>query len=760
MPRQESQESESEPLEINFQMERPQATSSSASSTNTSTTSRTEERSVFARVREEAQGSRRHEPNDDEYNPFDFTSQDDPPHPPVSKRRRKREIDHQAKQSKSDPKATKFRKISQEHGEPTFDRGRSLLEKDDRSDGAGSSSVVSELEEPKRFQKVTKTKVTKTVTTMIHRIITITTKKEGTDEIIEEVTYEEEDMPRSLKTEEESVEEENIIEKDDSTYEIVRQPQTQRPVENIRKSPRGKKRGEALANNTKSKRQRTYSNSELTSNISSNVDSRTGKSPRVPSREGNGIHSPPLLRRESTDKIVEDKDCSRTPEPALQLTPGTRVFAHWSDNYFYPGVLTSSASKLGLYNVTFDDGDKRKVRPERLILRDSLHVGQHVLAQDADGYYDPGVIVGHYRCGAENGYEIKDSRGNIKRYPTKTVILTEEQAAAILSSSSSLSRTTSGSSASVGGVNTRPRSSRSMEEHGSSSRSSASNVSIGGLNTRSRESSAKDTSCSSNDWTHRQEIAVTSPKPKETNNGDETPKSSRKKTVKKFTKVRKLQPQSWRGTQGLESTSSEASSDAERDKRTRVKRGARRGLGKLLSVPTRTSPRKQQPMKDKTDTVRNDESSALGPLRPDDSLFAGFAFLITGCQNVKDQKDESTDSESEIIEFNRQNLIDQIEDGGGVVLKDFEETQTSGADQCFLISSSHQRTKKFFQCLAYNISIVHHMWIEDSSTLNRLQDYKKYILPAGTSLETEEVMECGTQPRPKILQGLKVRKRN
>jgi len=134
------------------------------------------------------------------------------------------------------------------------------------------------------------------------------------------------------------------------------------------------------------------------------------------------------------------------------------------------------------------------------------------------------------------------------------------------------------------------------------------------------------------------------------------------------------------------------------------------------------------------------------------NIFAGLAFLVTGVVRDKNEPEES-DSESERIEFNRDHLKRQIEAGGGVVLSSFTQSQISGAE-CFLISHTHQRTQKYFQSLACGIPCVSHVWINDSCTCDRRLDYKKYLLPAGESLEDGRIVEC--RPRRNILGDMRV----
>lgn len=146
------------------------------------------------------------------------------------------------------------------------------------------------------------------------------------------------------------------------------------------------------------------------------------------------------------------------------------------------------------------------------------------------------------------------------------------------------------------------------------------------------------------------------------------------------------------------------------------------------------------------------EDTASGDLPANRNLFAGLAFLVTGVERDRNEPEES-DSESERIEFSRDSVKRQIEAAGGVVLSSFPQSQLSGAE-CFLISNRHQRTQKFFQSLASGIPCVSHVWIHDCCYFRKRLDYKKYLLPAGESLDTESIVEC--QPRRNILGNMRV----
>lgn len=686
MPRQDSPDSEH--VWIALPINQP----STSAATNISTTSQPDELSVFARARKDAKRKRHGNENapderptvpderptaPDEDNPFLFTSQDGVVCPPVSKR--------QNTKSKDNP----------------------LSEQRQHDDTSESNSYI----------KTTTIQTITTIRTEVKRVITIKTTKEGSDDVVEELIYEEQDDPFIDEKADENVSEEIIVETGNCTY--VRQPPP--PPLPIDEMPRVSRR-----------RKRHQDNDEPST-----------KKRRL-EKDNTVLPSPPVLRRQTTAETIPATD---TPGNEARLNKGTRVYARWSDGFYYPGVVFGVCGfKSGFcYEVLFDDGDKRKIRPSQLIARNSLSIGQSVMAQDPDGYYDPGIIVGLYTTPTDKGYEIElQKTKQRKKYTKRFVILSEGQVRLLV-------RTISNSS---------DKSTSSTEIITSSS----------GGQSKSRNTSAKDTNSPSPLTTTR------------TVAGDaETPKSTRKTKRRRQRRV---------------GVAKESSSDGDVEKRKQTKR-VKRGILKKPSVPTRTSPRKKttkqtnsstsgststsprkSPQQGSTTSVptrtsQQANSSTSGPTRTsprksksprkysqqantstnvptNDTIFAGFAFLITRCCTM------SSDSESEQPEFDRALIVRQIEAGGGVILKDFRETQDTVADRCFLISNSYCRTVKYFQCLANGIPMVSHTWIYDCTALNTLQDYKNYLLPAGRSLETDEVVECTTMTN--VLGGLTVSK--
>ena len=232
-----------------------------------------------------------------------------------------------------------------------------------------------------------------------------------------------------------------------------------------------------------------------------------------------------------------------------------------------------------------------------------------------------------------------------------------------------------------------------------------------------------------------------------------------------------------RGRRDVRRVTAESSSDSLDEKEKEAKTGrrhARRGLGKSFSErspgrrpkesraqhvsPTRRSPRRRTSTSVEehttgSQTTGSQEHPELGPLPKDQNLFAGFAFILTGVAGARSAPEE-TDSESEMVEYDRDHLSQQIEAGGGVILTSFDQSQVSAAENCFLISNSYKRTKKYFQSLAHGIPCVSHAWINDCSTQNVLLDHRRYVLPAGEDIETGQLVEA--RNRPNILSGMTV----
>ncbi|KAL9983788.1 hypothetical protein ACROYT_G006018 [Oculina patagonica] len=810
MPRLGSPQSDSESSEpvFHFEPALPPASTTPGTSADLQPSAPAPPRSIFSRAREAITKSKKREVVNDS-DPFAFTAEDEAPEPVRKKPRRGSPRGKGSPRATGSPRGTRKeirlgKEVEDDNNAVTREASTSKIEegpsreeeevakpsslqeragaKRARQESSESSESEAseerskrarkEEDEPKQqdtasseavhYQQITHERIITTVTTQVQRVVTVSIVDKETGNVVEVLTYEEDGDQKVESKEEEKEQVHEFLETSSLGGSRVtltsKTPKRQEQQQQSRSSPRMKKDKSPVATRSASKsveRASTKPVAVIETPGKSGADrgseeSGNGKGDDPPSRDEPTIEIPAVTRQTTMPVVEEETDLKRTSSSDSSLTPGTRVLAKWLDSYFYPGVITTKQYKNGRYLVTFDDGDKRRIPRENLIIKDLLPAGQSVMAQGdgEDDFFEEGVIVGHYRDGNARGYEIQTQTGAMRRYPRSRVILAEQQAAAILSSESSFN-VTSGSSLSIGVQSLR------LRKDGSGSGSGAS---LPHDITKSGSTSSKDTSESSSDEKARgRNVARASPHASNpmpltkaaSASTDITPKSTHKSSHKVKAKARRA---------GHRIGESESSSDEQHRVTASKRRPVKRGLSssydaKLPSklagnepfqVPTRRSPRKQS--SEKEDPL---ESPCLPGNR---NIFAGLAFLVTGVTRDKNEPEES-DSESERIEFNRDHLKRQIEAGGGVVLTSFTQSQISGAE-CFLISHTHQRTQKYFQSLASGIPCVSHTWINDSCACDKRLDYKRYLLPAGESLELGEIVEC--RPRRNILGDMRV----
>uniref|UniRef100_T1IJX4 BRCT domain-containing protein n=1 Tax=Strigamia maritima TaxID=126957 RepID=T1IJX4_STRMM len=128
--------------------------------------------------------------------------------------------------------------------------------------------------------------------------------------------------------------------------------------------------------------------------------------------------------------------------------------------------------------------------------------------------------------------------------------------------------------------------------------------------------------------------------------------------------------------------------------------------------------------------------SDQGPIPPEGhGLFKGKIFLITqGPIRIN----------NDVPELCKVHLKSQILAGGGVVMDDFledEKQMKTNFSQYFLISDSHCRTSKYILALSLSIPCVSHFWIINCCKQEKLLDPTDYMLPAGFSYITDDVIE-------------------
>ena len=455
MPRYESeQESESDSPEPVFHLEKPAMPVSSVPARNSPKTPRSLFKEIIDTDRQRERGS-------DSDDPFQFTAQDAAPEPPKKRVKRRKEQDTnletaaekggQAKERSSNegsssPRARRKRGLGEGDEKRTLkspsrkvprkeredrDAGKDLevtVEKGNGNSPPGQGKKKRGLEkcgeeraipespskrvrgkgredediegfpelQMQRYRRITHRKTIKTVTTKVQHVVTIEMINPSSGDLVESLTYEEDEEPEVQLEEKLSTdEEEEIITSFNQQASLG--PQVFRPL-----GPGVSPTRHTRASTRKSRRPQSSSE---TDEKGSSKEISGKKSPNVTTER-----IPPLLD-------VESRGTGSPP-----LCTNTRVLAKWLDTYYYPGIVLSGPTKSGFYHVMFDDGDKRRIRRENLLVKDKLPVGQQVLVQGEDDCYSPGRIVGHYREMNNSGYSVERDDHVIKRYPQRKVI--------------------------------------------------------------------------------------------------------------------------------------------------------------------------------------------------------------------------------------------------------------------------------------------------------------------------------------------------
>ncbi|XP_062574613.1 TP53-binding protein 1-like [Saccostrea cucullata] len=430
----------------------------------------------------------------------------------------------------------------------------------------------------------------------------------------------------------------------------------------------------------------------------------------------------------------------------------SRIMAKWKDGYFYPGtVLKVDGSR---FHVKFDDGDCCWVRHSQILWVERLPLGQPVMVQSQDGYFDAGLIVGQEKKGGVVQYSVEKDSGEQRLFHKSQVILNEDQANLLLTD-----------------LPVSPQKSAPTVEP------NPGNVSLDNLVEGKRRVGSK---YAQSEWPDS--------RPGKSSDSTDTPSKSkphRSSTRKAANKTEEFEkPSTSKGMRRNEESDSEKPSTS-RDPRkkfppipqkaTSTPTPKEKGKGKRKAVDSESTPTYPDipvavsPIEHRRSPRKVRQGLFDKEKQPSNPLpFAGFVFLLTYVEKSRDFKeeekallrnpnltsDESSAENEDETPFDKQDITRRIVAGGGKVLDKFDEAEIASAKQCFLISNSYQRTIKYFQCLAAAIPCVSHLWIRDSSSEGMLLDYKAYKLQAGVSIEKRKLMEWSN--RKGDLKGLSV----
>ncbi|EDV26524.1 uncharacterized protein TRIADDRAFT_54626 [Trichoplax adhaerens] len=360
---------------------------------------------------------------------------------------------------------------------------------------------------------------------------------------------------------------------------------------------------------------------------------------------------------------------SVTPSRSLGISPtdssitiGNRVFARWSlsDSHYYPGRVVRGDRSNSRYTIAFDDGTKSTISSKHIVVKENLAIGQAVLCQAEENYFDPGTIINYEDQDGSIYYHVRlDGSGKVLRFLRKEIILTESQAQSIRSSSSSAATTSlSDASPSFSGARDSSKDSSSVTRTSSSgSRGSRTSVhkEIVGIDKNSSIESMRD------------EI----PPPAKAVSPAKTASRKRKAIpIEKKSPSPKMSPIS---------SSREASP--------------------LQDISAKKS---------KVDT----DTTEKGPILQNSTMFEGLVFILTRRERHSDESFVAS-SEELTPTYDKEHVKKQIEAAGGQVLSSIEKSQITVALQCFLISNEYCRTTKYIQALAAGLPCVRHTWIID-----------------------------------------------
>ncbi|XP_012944505.1 TP53-binding protein 1 isoform X2 [Aplysia californica] len=397
-----------------------------------------------------------------------------------------------------------------------------------------------------------------------------------------------------------------------------------------------------------------------------------------------------------------------------KVEPGAQIMGKWQDGFYYPGVLARLEPSGKKFLVKFDDGSQKSVKPHEIILAQDLPVGQSVMVLRSDGFYECGMIMQHSEAsGVEQGvlYHVERDDGVTQRCKRSSLILTEDQAA-ILLSDEELRVTPDAVAHNMGKVGD----------------ISLDNLVEGKRHPRAKKSNTAVEAQSSTSGVQAVPATSTALAP----SAAELTRSGRK---------RKLGP-----VATSTPTPKQAAKEG-KEKGTPVKRPIPSPLGGVMASPSdsRRSPRKAR--------LGLFESS----LPQKSKLFEGMVFMLTHIDKSVEQRaqekrllqdssldtsaDDNTDTEPDMPPFVKDRVKSVIELGGGIVIKSYDEKVLQSARKSYLVAAEHQRTIKYLQALAAEMTVISHQWVLESAAQNSLQALTAYILPAGISVEKKKLIE-------------------
>ncbi|XP_003699282.2 uncharacterized protein LOC100877346 [Megachile rotundata] len=427
--------------------------------------------------------------------------------------------------------------------------------------------------------------------------------------------------------------------------------------------------------------------------------------------------STPNRKKNKTEHV--DNTLTAIDEPAKSLSQvitdeliGKNVFAKWSDNNYYPGIVTDKVKIK--YKVNFLDG-KSKVLIEDFVIPipSVLKEGLSVYATTSnDDYGSCGIIVETQTVNNEVYYTVETDEGEKLRVQVKDIFLSTDQAQVL------------------------------KEEMGSENKSLPVTPKHLGQITLDNMIDGK-----------RRSKRIATPVYL-------TPKA---KLIQTPTSKIEAEP-SVSGISSLMKKEKKASSESDlvsSDSNLSLK-DEMFSIGiqsEIVGTPyeqTVKGPQNRIKSKSRSKKKVDDEETIaiFGPIPPTDSnLFKGMSFILT-CAPVEsidrfqlENKDYGSDPGTENEEewskkpFIRDRLNAQIVAGGGKVYTDFNEIPQEEYKNTKLITNVPNTTAKTLLCLSVGIPAYHHNWIIRCCQEGKIVNPAEDKLPTGWSLEKNSYVE-------------------
>uniref|UniRef100_A0A8C6TGR9 Tumor protein p53 binding protein, 1 n=1 Tax=Neogobius melanostomus TaxID=47308 RepID=A0A8C6TGR9_9GOBI len=420
-----------------------------------------------------------------------------------------------------------------------------------------------------------------------------------------------------------------------------------------------------------------------------------------PSRGAKTTRVPPAGLAQ--DSLSQASDSSPGPQSGGSSFVGLRVVAKWSSNgYFYSGRIiedrgvqggpsdsgggasTGTAPGENRFRLRFDDGYECELWARDILLCDPIPLETEVTALNPDQTYTTGVVKAHRMEGLELQYCVE--RGEQRVWFSRgSVILSLDQG-------------------------------NRLREHHSlgpyqppTGLGKASDISLDNLMEGKRKRRAGQSGLNTPTRSPRVRTKPTSsPSPSSDQSPGPAPGSKRK----------------------LGS-----------DRTPAAKRGRRGAVQQAAALNTSDSDLAPAPC-DHTPGdcgVSCDLATTHGPRPLNPALFEGFVFLLTASSErdrLSNRPDEGDDGELvQTGPYNKAYTESQLQNGGGIVLKEFNHQQCEAAYRSLLIADQHCCNRKYLLCVASGVPCVSHLWVRDCCLDNSLHNFRNYLLPAGAGPE-------------------------